>query len=69
LPSSNRNRPGEGINFKIRISLTLAIDAEDGKVHDVGAERLASCLTRGSVGLRTRALAATKTEITVIAGN
>jgi len=49
--------------------LTLAIDAEDSEVHDVGAERLASCLTRGFVGLRARVQAATKTEITVIAGN
>jgi len=49
--------------------LTLAIDAEDGEVHDFGAEFLVSCLTGGFVGLRTRVRAVTKTEITVIAGN
>jgi len=59
---------GGGINFKIRIGLTLAVDAEDGEVHDV-AEFLVSCLTGGFVGLRTRVQAVMKTGITVIAGN
>jgi hypothetical protein len=46
----------------------LAIDAEDGEVHDVGAESLIFCLTGSFVGLRTCVQAVTKTEITVIAG-
>jgi hypothetical protein len=57
------------MTFKIRIGLTLAIDAEDGEVDDVDAEFLVPCLKGAFVGLRTRVQSVTKTEITVIAGN